>query len=272
VVALGKSNLEQKRQRLEGKLKGLVDKEHQLMLESEPYAEVHEAKSHWWVNVLIACTALLDGILTRQSLTMIESNNNLMQIILLVILVALFMAIPYGVFHLFHLTKTSTYRVWIWGLCACFILAGLGGFAVLRNHYLHNLGATSLSMKAHTAVSVSPLVLFVIQLFSLFVGLLLVFLQSAPELEHRQKHARRFDESLAGVREDILVIERELASLPDEMYRSEVARSNRLSQEAGMEARIRAMFEYALGAFKESNINYRSDQEVPDCFSQHIEL
>jgi hypothetical protein len=270
VAALGKSTLELKQARLQTKLKDLEGKEQRKMLEAEPFAKAEERTSLWWIHVLILCTGLFDAILTRRSLSVIESNNNVTQVLILIILTAIFVAIPYGLMRLYHKTKHSPYRFIIWGVCLSCIIGGLAGFAILRAHYLNNVGMTSLDMNEQRAISISPFFLSLLQVFALFIGVLLAFLQPSPEETHEHGNKRKTDEELKQIQAEIRETEATLNTLPDQIYRYEVSQSEQVSNAAGKEARIRAMYEAAVGAFGTANTNFRTDHMRADCLDQPL--
>ena len=270
IAALGKSTLEHKQTRLQTKLKDLEGKEQRKMLEAEPFARAEERTSPRWIHVLILCTGLFDAILTRRSLSVIESNNNVIQVLILFILTAIFVAIPYGLVRLYHKTKRSPYRIIIWSVCLSCIIGGLAGFAILRSHYLNNVGMTSLDMNEQSAISISPFFLSLLQVFALFIGVLLAFLRPSPEETHESGSKRKTDEELKQIQAEIRETEATLNALPDQIYRYEVSQSEQASSAAGKEARIRALYEAAVGAFSETNTNFRSDHLRADCLDQPI--
>ena len=271
---LKQKSLADKQAHLQTRLPKLQDKEQTLLLQREELPPVTgEEKGGLWIHIMIVCIALFEAIFSRKAASVFDAGNNIIQIIIILVLTAIFVALPHGLIRTYRATKESRYRFLIWGGIAVIILCGFYALSVMRSLYIANLSMTSLDKVSITnMLTLSPIYFIFLQCLLLFISTMCASFLPSDEDKKRSRDIKDLDKRIADTQAEISRIEDQLGGgLSEREFRDETAKADGEARAEAMRQRIKSMFEESVGAFVEANSRWRNGPP-PACMNQMPEL
>ena len=274
IATLKQKSATEKQVHLSTRLQKLQDKEQTLLLEREELPEVEgEEKASPWIHIMIVCIALFEAIFSRKAASVFDSGNNIIQIIIIWVLTAIFIALPHGLVRVYRNTKHSQYRLFIWGGITVIILAGFFALAQMRSLFIANLSLSSVE-KTTTGptLTLAPIYFIFIQTLLLFISTMCASFLPSSEDKKRGSNIKNIDKRIADTQAEISRIENELGgAISERSLREEMSKADSEARTEAMRERIKSMFEESAGVFVSTNARWRKTP-MPECMNNIPEL
>ncbi len=267
VAELERSSLVSRQTYLENRINELRSNQLRHSLESggAEYVAPNRAKNAM-MHVILALLSIMDALLAKRAIMQTDSFGNMAGIVMFVALLGLFYIIPQMVVWVVRRVEQEHRR-------AVCIALGIGlaiGFmaiSVMRSKY--NPEASTIQGVSMQKIQINAAYYAVIQIFIMSAAIMAAFSMKPTDQEYGgQLKAKGIHEKMAKTEDGLAKAEAELHSIPDRISRSEAARADSSSREAGTEAQIRAMYAEAISEFQNENTLYQNQR--PSCFDDEI--
>lgn len=219
-------------------------------------------------KALVIALGFLDAMLLRSALSIQQEESNLLQVGIFAGLVILFCIAPKLLADAYRRFESSANK-WPYGAGALVVVCGYCVAAYLRSlnvaHAdLQTLGSTG------AGVSIPWYLMVVLNLMFLFLAVLAEY--SLPTDEHVSKYAsrRKREQRVAKLGRDIARMEEEKAGMPGEALQSMRDKTETLAQRSLYREKVQQCRLQTISAFKQAIIEWRTDGQVPICFSSPI--
>jgi hypothetical protein len=271
VSELQRESRTKEQRNLEQRHRDLTEAQRRHNAELNDLPEVKDGgRSQFWIYLLSIVIVLGESLVVRKAYAAIDSNSNWTQIIFFVVFVVMFAVTPHALTHYFKNATSERKRILIAAGVVVVVIAFFYVMSALRVDSMQNPDIDTVEAVNKSAIEYKPIYFIVISLFLLFLSFYLASLKRTREEQLTLDKQRTLKQKIEATGKELSNVERQLQSMPERLLQSEVSREESSSNIAFRKGQIEALFHESCAAFKESNLAWRTDQQMPDCFTTSL--
>lgn len=230
--------------------------------------------SDWWKWALGILCAGFEGYYTEPAAQMFHPyGNNIVRACVFVFLTAIFLGVGHLLVGLFRQTQETPHK-WMWRGAVLGVLGGtFYGLGVMRISYINNIGMTTMqNIKATSSLPLHPIYYLLLSTMLMGISAWCAFSLKTSEQKEQGKRAKELDDHIRNLGRQIEESDQRLDSYPDLLHATEVRKAQVQADAERTTARITAMFQSAVNAYRETNLAYRTDRVRPTSFDEIVSL
>lgn len=218
------------------------------------------------LKAMVIGLGFIDAVLFKSALAIQQSEQNYLQLGIFAALVLFFCCVPRLIAKLYRRFEHSPYRWFYMAGTAAIVIAGYSVIAITRSKALANDSLMNLDATGES-VAIPWYMLAITNLLFLAIAVVAEYFLPTEQEQKKITDAEKREKTIEKLEKRIAQMEAEKAEMPAMSLQAMRSKTDATARRASNKARIQSLYEQTIAAFKQTNLEWRTDGQVPQAFN-----